>query len=714
MIRFNEEKKIFKLDTASSSYIFGVDSRGVLVHYYYGVPLMEDCVEHLAARHIVISLEYVPQEYSVYGVSDYRPEALRIRNRVGNAATFITYDSHKIYKGKKSIPGLPSTFGKDDEVETLEILCRDKLTGAEVTLTYSVFEKMSVMTRRTSIKNTSNSPLVIERADSACLDLHTNDYDMIHLPGRWGKERNFTRTPLEPLTKRIASARGSSSHMQNPFCALVSKNADETKGEVYAFNLVYSGNFAIDVDVDSVEATRVNIGINPENFQWKLESGESFDTPEAVMLYTDAGLGEMSRILHRFYRRHLIHGEWANKKRPLLINNWEATYFNFDEEKLLNIASAAKELGIEMLVLDDGWFGHRANDKSSLGDWYVFEEKLPAGLSSLSDKLHAMGMLFGLWFEPEMVSPDSDLYRAHPDWCLHIDGRDRTLRRNQLVLDFSRPEVVDFIYDSMCKILDSTRIDYIKWDYNRYHTEVGSCSLPPERQKEVEHRYMLGLYGLLEKLTARYPHILFEGCAGGGGRFDPGMLYYTPQIWASDDSDAIERLNIQYGTSMCYPASTVGAHVSAVPNHQVSRITPLTTRGNVALAGTFGYELDATRFTDAERETVKKQVAEYHKYYDVIHYGDLYRLVSPEGGETAAWEYVAEDKSEALVTIVVIRARARRRRMVRLQGLDPMRHYRDEESGRVMLGSTWMAAGLNYPNLYREYDSVKLHLVAID
>lgn len=730
MISYNSESKIFKLDMGDASYIFGIGQDGILVHYYYGRKLTEDAVAYLVERGPMPGVEAKPAvepgglftmgstllEYPCYGIGDYRPEALRIRDAGGHVTTDIHYVSHRIYDGKAPIPGMPSSRGDEGEVMTLEVLCEDRFTKAEIVLVYCVFSDLPVMTRRTVVTNRSDVPLDIERVQSAAIDFNTSDYDLIHLPGRWCRERNITRTPLEMLTKSFGSGRGSSSHFQNPFAALVSREATEEFGEAYGLNLVYSGNFTIDANVDSYSSSRLTIGLGDASFGWHLESGESFYTPEAVMVYSHEGIGGMSRIFHRFYHTHLIAEKWLQTKRPLLINNWEATYFNFDEDKLVAIGEAAHELGIEMLVLDDGWFGHRSNDKSSLGDWFVFEQKLPKGLGSLSDRLHEVGLKFGLWFEPEMVSPDSELYRAHPDWCLHIEGRPMSLGRFQLILDLSRPEVVDYIYESMCQILDSAKIEYIKWDYNRNFTEVGSACLAPERQKEVPHRYMLGLYGLLERLTARYPDLLIEGCASGGGRFDPAMLCYSPQIWTSDDSDAIERLDIQFGTSMCYPVSSMGAHVSASPNHQVGRVTPLTTRGDVALSGSFGYELDAGNFTEDEKEIVKRQVEEYHKYYDLTHGGELYRLIAPHEGkrECAAWMLVSPDKSEALVTFVVIRVHNKERYFVKLRGLDENRRYRNEATGEIFYGSTLMYAGLNFTDLNTDFKSKKIHLVAVE
>ena len=590
------------------------------------------------------------------------------------------------------------------------------MSGAEVTLFYTVFAAYGAMTRHVIVKNTSDAPMQIQRVLSCCVDFHdANDLDFIHLYGSWGKERRFEHAPLLHGTQSVGSKRGCSSHIHNPFIALCSHDATEETGDAYGFNLVYTGNFLASAEMDSDGGARVLMGINPEGFLWNLEPGESFCTPEAVMVYSDEGLGGMSRIFHRLYRSNLCRGPWKNQKRPILINNWEATYFNFDEEKLYDIAKTASELGIEMLVMDDGWFGDRNSARSGLGDWFVNEEKLKGGLGKLTERVNALGMKFGIWFEPEMVSRDSDLFRAHPEWALQTAGRHMSIARHQYVLDMSRPDVRGYLFDCMKKVLDSANIAYIKWDFNRSLTEVSSALLDMEHQQETFHRYVLGLYELLERLLTAYPDLLLEGCASGGGRFDPAWLYYAPQFWTSDDTDAIERLDIQYGTSLCYPTSAVGAHVSACPNHQIQRNTPLQTRGDVAMAGTFGYELDLTKLTDEEKEIVKKQCADYHKYYDVIHYGDLYRLISPWKDRTrCAWSYVAADKSEALVTYVVIRSSIYQRHYFRLAGLDPERLYRNETTGQVLSGRTWMYAGVCIQEVLRDYTSRVIHFTAVD
>ena len=728
-ITFDSEKKIFKLDTNGSSYVFGLNCDGQLIHYYYGAPIEEYDLGYLSERWGIggnyprphyaagttFSHDTQPFEYSTFGVGDYRPTALRIKSESGHPTTLMHYVSHKIYKGKPDVEGMPETFAAEDEATTLEVLTSDPVTGVETTLFYTVFEKLAVMTRHAVIANKSDKCVNIESAYSTCLDLQ-GDYDFIHLYGRPVYERNYERERLGHTITTVSSLRGASSHFHNPFVALASPDATEEHGEVYGFNLVYSGNFAATAYKDSFDGVRFVMGINHEDFNWLLEPGEKFVAPEAVMVYSAEGLGGMSRTFHKLYRNNLCRGEWKLKRRPILINNWEATYFNFDEEKLFDIAKTASELGIEMLVMDDGWFGDRNSDRSALGDWFVNEEKLKGGLGKLVERVNGLGLKFGIWFEPEMVSRDSELFRAHPEWALQTPGRPMSIARHQYVLDMARADVRDYLFDCIKKVMDSANIAYIKWDFNRSLTEVGSATVGSERQAEVFHRYVLGLYELLERLLTAYPHLLLEGCASGGGRFDPAWLYYSPQFWTSDDTDAIERLEIQYGTSMCYPTSAVGAHVSACPNHQTARISPLKTRGNVAMAGTFGYELDLTKLTDEEKEIVKAQCDEYRKYYDVINYGELYRLISPWKDRTrCAWSYVSEDKREALVTYVVMRSSIYDLHYIRLKGLDPNKTYRCEELDLTCSGALLMNAGINMTKIAPwEYQSAKLHFVAVD
>ena len=704
-IVFDSEKKIFKLDTATSSYIIEIYQENYLVHLYYGAKIPDTNVAALKYRgHFAsfspyninvtddrFTVDMAPMEYPCEGTGDFRISALSVKNADGNTSTDVRYVSHKIYSGKPGIEGLPALYAEDDsDVTTLEILTEDKVTGVQAVLYYSVFEKLGAMTRRVKVINNSEKAVDIERVYSCAVDFNDYDYDMLSLYGKWGKERSLERRTLSHGRQSVASKRGASGHSHNPFAALMKKGATEDSGSVYGFNLVYSSNFDFSVEVDMYGGSRVLMGINPESFGWHLGAGEYFDAPEAVMVYTDKGLGEMSRIFHRLYRKHLFRGKWKNEKRPLLINNWEATGMDFDGEKIFSFAKKAKELGMEMLVMDDGWFGDRNSDRSSLGDWQVNEEKLGGTLTQLIERINGIGMKFGIWYEPEMISRDSNLYRAHPEWCLHVPNREKSIGRYQYVLDYSRQDVRDYIFGEMYKVLSVNNVDYLKWDFNRNLSEVGSALLPPERQKEVFHRFVLGTYEVMERLNKAFPDMLIEGCSGGGGRFDPGMLYYTPQIWTSDNTDPIERLTIQFGTSMCYPALTMGAHVSAC------RRTGYETKGNVALWGSFGYELDPNKFTDNEAEIVKAQVEEYHKYYDVIHYGDLYRLISPfENEYKAAWMFVSEDKNEALVTSVVMREFEDRVYVLKLKGLDPDKYYVDEDTDEVYSGALLMNAGIN-------------------
>jgi len=731
-ITYIENTKTFKLDTPDSTYAFRVSPTGFLLHLYYGAYVPDTDLSYLGQMIGVsstsaqvdeeaenkLSLDTAYLEYPCEGAGDMRISAFSVRGENGCNATDIRYKSHKIYNGKPAIPGLPATYvNSDSEADTLEIIAFDSLTGAEVTLFYTVFNKLNVITRSVRVKNTSDKPFEIERVHSAAVDIHGMDFEMVHLQGRWAKERTRVKRSLDYGIYGVHSKRGTSSHHNNPFAAFGRRGYTEESGEVYGFSLVYSSNFAIEVEVDFLETTRILIGINPETFGWNLEAGEEFYSPEAVMVYSDHGMGGMSRTYHKLYRNNLCRGEWKTKKRPVLINNWEATYFNFDDDKLVSLAKDASELGIEMLVMDDGWFGVRNNDRSSLGDWFVNTDKLRGGLKSLVERVNALGVKFGIWFEPEMISPDSELYRAHPDWCIHIDGRDKSVGRWQYVLDMTRADVRDNIFEQMSAILSSANIEYVKWDFNRNITEAGSVMLSANRQKEFFHRYVLGVYELLERLIAAFPKLLIEGCAGGGGRFDPGMLYYTPQIWTSDDTDAMERLEIQYGTSMVYPLTSMSAHVSAVPNHQTKRVTSFETRGNVAFTGSFGYELDLNKLTDAERELVKKQVAHYHKFYDLIADGDYYRLIDPTESKAtsyadAAWMLVSADRSEAMVTYVSMRAQLNRQNYLRLAGLDPKRIYVDTASGMRYSGALLMNAGLNISKHRIDGESSVWHFVA--
>ncbi len=709
MIRFDEKNKVFLLNTEHTSYGIALTDDRYVCHLYYGSRLEETDLRYLLRedegpftpssnkRETGSFLDSAPMEYPESGMGDYRESALRIRSAAGYRASELVYEGYEIMAGKPRLEGLPATWGADSACGTLKIYCRDQLLGMKVTLLYSVFQDSDALTRSAIIENEGKEPFYIEKALSACLDMDDRGFEVMGLFGSWARERRIQRIPLGYGRQNIASFRGESSHQEHPFLALVTPETTQDTGEVYAMNFVYSGNFIAQAEKSQFDSVRMTMGIHPEGFTWKLEPGESFTAPEVVLVYSSEGLGKMTRTFHDLYRNHLIRSPWLHRKRPILINNWEATYFDFDEKKLLEIAEDASELGIEMLVMDDGWFGKRSNDDSSLGDWRVNEEKIRGGLNSLVENVKKFGMKFGIWIEPEMISPDSELYRQHPDWALQVPGRDITQSRAQYVLDLSREEVADGVCEMIAEVLHSADISYVKWDMNRQLATMGSYAWPADRQGELYHRYMLGVYRMQERLLADFPDLLLENCSGGGARFDAGMLYYSPQIWCSDDTDAVERLAIQEGTALIYPVSAMGAHVSVCPNHTVGRVTPFVTRGHVALSGTFGYELDITKLTDEEKAIVKAQTAEYHKYNDLIREGDYYRMESyTENKDRDSWMIVSKEKDRALVFCVQVLSGANRKsRFLRLKGLDPDRRY--VADGREYQGSTLMRAGLRIP-----------------
>lgn len=705
-IYFDKERKIFKIDSLDSTYAIGVFEGDFLVQLYYGKKIPDTNLISTAFRggfasispltaatadNGYFSLDIQPMAYSCNGSGDFRLAALSVRDSEGRATTDIRYVDHKIYSGKPKLNGLPATYcNSDDEADTLEIIALDKFTGAKVTLIFTAFKKHSIITQSVKIENTGKDAFDIEKIASCCVNFPSMSYNMVNLYGTWARERTVTTHHLVHGIQSVASKRGSSSHNHNPFVALVDDKGGEDYGDAFGFNLVYSGNFAIDIETDYLECTRLVMGINPIDFNWYLEPGEEFQSPEAVMAYSANGLGGMSRTFHDFYNNNLIRGTWKNKKRPLLINSWEGSGFDFDDETLVRYAKQAKELGCELLVMDDGWFGVRNCDDSSLGDWYVNEDKLNGPLSKLIERVNAEGMEFGIWYEPEMISPDSDIYRAHPDWCVHVEGRDISPARQQYVIDMTRQDVRDNIFNQMYDVLSKNNIAYLKWDYNRPISEPASMGLDKKHQKEFFHRFILGTYELMDRITSAFPDILFESCSGGGGRYDPGMLYYMPQTWASDNTDPIERLRIQFGTSMCYPASSMGAHVSA------SDRAGLETKAAVALWGTFGYELDPKHLSDDDKEIVKKTSALYHKYYDLTHNGDLYRIIAPTEDEfKCAWSFVAKDKSEALLTVIIKNRTPHTFLNVRLKGLDENKLYVNEADGEIYSGALLMNAGVN-------------------
>ncbi|MBP9988143.1 MAG: alpha-galactosidase [Ruminococcus sp.] len=704
-ISFNSDKKIFKIDSLNSTYSIGIYEDNFLVQLYYGKKIPDDNLRSLSFRggfasispniagcnDCRFSLDIQPMAYSCNGSGDYRLSALSIKDSMGRTTTDIRYVDHKIYSGKPKLKGLPATYcNSDDEAQTLEIITLDKFTGAKVTLYFTAFENLSVITQSVKVENTSDKTFEIEKIASCCVNFPSMSYNMLNLSGVWCKERTLETRHLAHGIQSVASKRGSSSHNHNPFVALVDDCGSEDFGDAFGFNLVYSGNFAIDIETDYMECTRLVMGINPIDFTWVVEPGEEFQSPEAVMVYSENGTGEMSRTFHNLYNENLIRGKWKKKKRPLLINSWEGSGFDFDEETLVRYAKQAKELGCELLVMDDGWFGKRNCDDSSLGDWFVNEEKLKGGLTKLIERVNAEGMEFGIWYEPEMISPDSDLYRAHPDWCVHVEGRPISPARNQYVIDMTRQDVRDNIFNQMYDVLSKNNIAYLKWDYNRPISEPASMLLDKAHSKEFFHRFILGTYELMDRITTAFPDILFESCSGGGGRYDPGMLYYMPQTWCSDDTDPIERLTIQFGTSMCYPASSMGAHVSACDR------TGIETKSAVAMAGTFGYELDPNEMSEEDKAIVKAESEKYHKYYDVIHYGELYRIIDPVKDEfKCAWAYVSKDKNEALLTVVTKTRTPHGFLLIKLKGLDPDKNYKDEETGEIYSGALLMNAGIN-------------------
>jgi alpha-galactosidase len=727
-IAFSPEEQAFHLKSRDASYVIGVVKSRYVVSRYWGARIREwhDSAEiafidrpftpNPDPTDALISLDTLPQEYPAFGNTDFRSPAYQVRQEDGSTVTSLEYRSYRIFDGKPALPGLPSTYVESDrEAETLEIILADDLIGLEVTLSYTVFEEFDAIARSVSFCNHGSKPFTLLRALSASFDFSGSDYEMLHLAGDWARERYVVRRSLCPGSQSIESRRGASSHQHNPFFALMTPGTNEDSGEVFAMNLVYSGNFIAQAEVDRLGGTRLAIGINPFEFSWRLAPGESFQTPEAVMIHSDSGLGGMSRKFHDLYRSRLCRGSFRDRERPILVNNWEATYFDFDAEKILALADKAKALGIELCVLDDGWFGKRDDDRSSLGDWKVDARKLPRGLADLAEGVGQKRLGFGLWFEPEMISPDSELYRAHPDWCLHAPSRPRSEGRHQLVLDFSRPDVRRCVIDSVSAILSSAPISYVKWDMNRHMTEVGSSQLPPDRQKETYHRYILGVYEVMGAITSAFPDVLFESCSGGGGRFDPGILAYMPQTWTSDNTDAVSRLKIQYGTSLVYPPVTMGSHVTAVPNHQVGRTTSLAFRGQVAMSGNLGYELDLGKLSETEQAEVARQIAFYKTVRPLVQFGDFYRMLSPFDGGQTAWMFVSKDKGEAWAVYMLAFAEPNSAvPVLKLKGLDPDVSYIVSETGKAYGGDELMGAGLSVWLERGDFQCRSWHLKRVD
>ena len=716
-IKYHEAEKVFDLRTEHSTYQMQVREYDTLVHLYYGSPvgdaLITDrivCVDrgfsgnpYEAEKDRTFSLDTLPQEYTAYGNGDYRINGLETEQADGSDTANLKFESYEITKGKYSLKGLPAMFAKEDEAETLEIVLTDRVSGLKAHLLYGVFPHLDVITRAVRLENTGTAPVTVKKAMSMEMDYEYRELDAVHFYGRHNMERQMERTHLGHGNWSVGSIRGTSSHHHNPFVILCDRNTEETYGNCYGYALAYSGNFLFETEVDQVGHTRVAMGIHPYHFSWTLEQGERFETPEVIMAYSAEGFGKLSRIYHDAYRSNLIRSKYTEQPRPILVNNWEATYFDFDADKIYHIAEEAKNIGLDMFVLDDGWFGTRNDDYQGLGDWFVNKNKLPNGISGLSRKIEEMGLKFGLWVELEMVNKNSDCYRAHPDWLIGAPDRFESHSRHQHVLDFSRSEVVDFIYDSISKVIEESSISYIKWDMNR--------SLADIYAPNVTYDYVLGVYDFLEKLTNRYPDILIEGCSGGGGRFDAGMLYYTPQIWCSDNTDAINRTRIQYGTSFFYPVAAMGSHVSAVPNHQTGRVTSLHTRGVAAMSGTFGYELNPALLSVEEKAEIRMQLAKYREHQELIREGNYYRLSDPFQDDFAAWMVVSEDQNQALVSVVRLTAEANPvAAYVTPRGLAEDAFYLEKTTGKVYAGAALMEAGILLTAPKGEYEAYQIML----
>ena len=734
-IRYHEKEKVFCLETPNTSYLIGL-ADGYAGHMYYGKRIRDYEMPYLLRideppfvpsenqRDKLSFLDSFPMEYPTHGIGDFREDCMEVRTKAGHTALELTYASHEIKKGKPGLDGLPATFGTKEDSETLVLTLEDQVLSLKVELLYSVFSDNDAIARSVRVINEGKEEIYLSKVFSACIDMDNKDFELLTLHGSWARERHIQRNPVGYGFQGLSSVRGESSHQHHPFLGLLTKGATQEEGEVYGMHFVYSGNFTGMVYRGQFDNIRAMMGINSSDFSWKLMPGESFTAPEVILTYSARGLSGMTGCFHDLYRKHLIRGKYKDQMRPILINNWEATYFDFDTEKLLSIAKEASRLGIEMLVMDDGWFGNRYDDNRALGDWFVNEEKLKGGLQYLVSQVNQLGMKFGIWFEPEMISPDSELYRKHPDWAIAVPGRKAGLCRCQYVLDLTRPEIIEYVWERLCDILESANIEYVKWDMNRQLADLGSLELPADRMGELCHRYVLAVYELQERLITKFPDLLLENCSGGGARFDPGMLYYSPQIWCSDDTDAVERLMIQEGTALLYPLSTMGAHVSDCPNHTVGRVTPFETRGYVALAGTFGYELDITKISGEDRNLIPKQVKMYHRYHMLVSEGDYYRLASyADNHQWDSYMVVSKGQEEALLTYIQVMMQPNSHsRIVKCRGLakDVRYHiYRyDMESGQEELysetplyGETLMNAGIRIKNPWGDFQGILLHIV---
>ena len=734
-ILFQEEKRIFTLQTKQTTYQMKVDDFGFLLHLYYGTKVSGD-MDYLltyydrgfsgnpndVGNNRTYSMDVLPQEYPTLGTGDYRNSALVLRGHDESECCDLRYAGYEIREGKYELEGLPAVYAGEKEAQTLKIVLEDNVSKVRVQLLYGVLEDEDIITRSVKITNYGTACVVVEKAASACLDFITGQYDLLSFYGRHTMERNLQRIRIGHGSHSIGSRRGTSSHQYNPAVIVAEKNTTENTGDCYGMVFVYSGNFLCEAEQDQFDQTRVLMGLQSDLFHYPLESGQTLEIPETIMCYSDRGFGDLSVKYHRCIRNHICNGARSRRTtemqgngssetgfvpRPVLVNSWEAAYFNFTGETIVELAREAAGLGIDMVVMDDGWFGKREDDNSGLGDWQVNEKKLGCSLSELVRRVNAEGVKFGIWIEPEMISEDSDLYREHPDWAMQNPGRNPARGRNQLVLDFSREDVREHIFDQICRVLDQGNIEYIKWDMNRSVTDFYSVE---NRQGRVSYDFVTGLYDFMEKLLARYPKLMIEGCSGGGGRFDAGMMYYTPQIWCSDNTDALDRLRIQYGTSFFYPMSTVSAHVSAVPNHQTGRITSLRTRGIVAMTGAFGYELSLSRLSAEEKEEIREQIRQYKEFEPLISTGDYYRLSNPFEDACAAWMFVSGDRKHILLHVVILENHGNMTvNYVRLKELLPDAVYEEAASGKCYCGSALMQAGIPIPvemGDYRAYQFV--------
>lgn len=724
-IVFDVKEKNFTLHTKNTTYQMKVDSLGQLLHLYYGAKT-EGNMDYLltyvdrgfsgnpydAGQERTISMDVLPQEYPTFGTGEYRSPAMIVKNTDGSYACDLRYDGYEIKKGKYNIPGLPAVYAGEEEAETLKVIMKDAASGLKVSLLYGVLPEFDVITRSVVVKNEGTETVVLNKVQSACLDMVYGNYDLISFYGRYAMERKFQRMPVGHGSQAVSSRRGFSGHQYSPVMVLADHEANEESGKCYAMSFVYSGGFKGEAERDHAEQTRMQLGLLDEMFEYPLNARETFYAPEVIMSHSGIGLNKLSQNLHECIRTHVCRGKYKEQVRPILVNSWEAVYFDVNGETIVQFAKDAAEVGIEMVVMDDGWFGKRDNDKSSLGDWLVNEEKLGMTLGELVTRVNEQGVKFGIWIEPEGISEDSDLYRAHPDWAFEIPGRKPERSRSELLLDFSRKEVVDYIYEKICAVLEQGNIEYLKWDVNRSIGNMFSRTI--NDQGIVLYKYMLGVYDLLERLIIRYPDMLIEGCAGGGGRLDAGMLYYTPQIWCSDNTDAIDRVKIQYGTSFGFPISCTGTHVSDVPNHYTGRVTSLKTRGTVAMAGTFGYELNVGKMSDEEKEEVKKQIQDYKKYSELVQKGLYYRLANPYKDGIGAWQFVSKDGSEALVSVVIMEMEAYTpNHYVKVKGLQAGKMYQDQETMKIYPAEALSDMGFPVPRNLKEYDSYQMYLKMI-